>query len=96
MSVTLDPRVVALGAARLVGREGIYEARGIDGTHEQKHAAVEQLFRQALNVGGHRPDDYAILDGYDENGDIVADYGIHTASAFRFLYRKLGWRLAQA
>lgn len=36
---------------------------------------------------------YAILDVFNEDGDIVADFAIPDASCFRYLYSKLGWRV---
>lgn len=95
---TLDPRVVALGAARLVaGDLRTYGPTGIDGPPDEAHSAVEQVVRQTLGgVTDEATDDsYAVLDGYDESGDIVADYGIRDARAFRFLYRKLNWRVTR-
>lgn len=94
---TLDPSVTALGALRPTGAAGrIYGPTGIEGgTQHQRHAAVEHIFRMAAAtgmVGTHRDDDYAVLDGYDDNGDIVADYGIRSRRGFQFLYRKLQWR----
>lgn len=97
--VRLDPRVTSVGALRLDGSPtGVtYEARGIDAdTQEDRHRAVEHIFRMAAAcgmVGEHRADDYAVLEGYDDGGDIVADYGIRSRRGFTFLYRKLGWRV---
>jgi hypothetical protein len=95
--IGLDKRVTALGALRLDGSDTgvMYEGTGIEGsTTEERHRAVEQIVRQALTgVGEHRDGDYAVLDGYDDEGNIVADYGIRDARAFQFLYRKLNWRM---
>lgn len=99
MSVTLDRRVVALGAARIVGGElRTYGPTGIDGTVEEANRAAGRIVRQALNGVTETPSesDYAVLDGYDDAGDIVADYGIRDARAFRFLYRKLNWRVTES
>lgn len=38
---------------------------------------------------------YAVLDAIGEDGDIVATYDIPNAAAFRFIYRKLGLRVAE-
>lgn len=94
--IGLDKRVTALGALRLDGSDAgvMYGARGIDAeTQEERHRAVEWIVRQAMSgVGDRSEDEYAILDGYDDDGNIVAEYGIRDSLAFRFLYRKLGWR----
>lgn len=92
--IKLDNRAVSLGAVRLTGPEGYYY--GPTGTHTgdstRDHAVIEQIFRQAISIGEVKDDSYAILDAYDENGDIIADYGIPSANVFRFLYRKMNWR----
>lgn len=91
----LDARITALGALRVVGEVGVtYGPTGIDAPSQaERHRAVEWITRQALSgVGPHQEGDYAVLDGYDDDGDIVADYGIRDARTFRFLYRKLNWR----
>lgn len=96
---TLDKRVVSLGALRLPVRghaEVMYGGTGIDGTPEQQHKAVDQVFRQALmSARAPRDGDYAVLDGYDVNGDIVVDYGIPTRHQFQRLYRKLNWAVSR-
>lgn len=92
MSAKLDPRVVALGSMR---GDVMYEGTGIDGTPDEQYRAVEQIFRQAFISRGYQDGDYAILDAYDANGDIIADYGIPTRSIFRFLYRKLNWQTSR-
>lgn len=96
--VRLDPRTVALGALRLpVGGkpEAMYNGTGIDGTPAQKYRAVEQLFRQAFITRGAQDGDYAVLDAYDEEGDIIADYGIPDRNTFKSLYRKLNWQTSR-
>jgi hypothetical protein len=93
----LDKRVTALGALRIAsdGNDVMYDGRGIvHPSHERRYAAVEQLCRQACGGDGlrdYQDGDYAILDGYDDEGDMVASYGL-TRGQFKFLYRKLGWR----
>lgn len=94
----LDPRVTSLGAFRVTGATGVtYPPMGVDAdTQAERHQPVEHIFRMAVAcgmVGNHRAEDYAVLDGYDDAGDIVVDYGIRDARGFRFLYRKLGWRV---
>lgn len=57
------------------------------------------LLRMARAVGFVRPCDedpegaYAVLDVQDEAGEIVQDYLIPTAAAFRWWYRKLHLRV---
>lgn len=100
LRVRLDPLVTALGALRLDGSDTgvIYPATGIDvPTLRERHQAVEHIFRMAVTcgmVGEHQVGDYAVLDGENDAGDIVADYGIRSREGFRFLYRKLNWRQA--
>lgn len=95
-SIELDPRVTMLGAFRPVGdHDGrLYGAVGFrSSTQRGRHLAVEQLCRMALTLKPrYEPGDYAILDGYDDEGDIVADYGIPDKRTFDYLYRKLQWR----
>lgn len=96
--IRLDERVTALGAFRVVGDEGrSFPGTGIDApTLPERHRAVEHIFRMATATGQVGPTtdaDYAVLDGYDDEGNIVADYGIRDARAFKFLYRKLNWRM---
>lgn len=59
---------------------------------------AEQLFRQARAFGFVKPsgkveDEYGQLDVLDAAGDVVQDFGIPTAAAFRWWYRKVGLRI---
>lgn len=96
--VRLDERVTSLGAFRVVGQTGRnYPPTGTDApTAQERHRSVEHIFRMAAAcgmIGEHRDGDYAVLDGWSDGGEIVADYGIRDVRGFRFLYRKLNWRL---
>jgi len=73
----------------------MYDGTGIDGTPTEKYRAVEQLFRQAGISREPQEGDYGVLDAYDEEGDIIADYGIPDRNTFQFLYRKLNWQTAR-
>lgn len=63
--------------------------------------SIEWLMRQAQATGGlKRSCDgptpcncYAVLDLYDEDGSIVADFCIPTRRRFQWWYRKVGWRV---
>lgn len=95
----LDTKTTALGSARVVKDElRVYGPTGVDAaTQRERHLAVERIFRQCLTgVGEHREGDYAVLDAYDDRGDIVTDYGIRDRRTFNFLYRKLNWRMGVA
>lgn len=80
--------VVSFGALRIVAREGRFYEPTWAG---EKWA--EQLLRQAPACGlvaDSSVEGYAVLDGLAENGDIVADWTIPHARAFRWWYRKVG------
>lgn len=58
-------------------------------------AGVERFVRTLRAVGKVRPastatDGYAVLDVLNAEGDIIGDYDIPTADAFRYVKRKLG------
>jgi hypothetical protein len=63
--------------------------------------SLEQLMRQAQATCGLRPTCegaapcgcYAVLDLYDDADCVVADGCIPTRRAFRWWYRKVGWRV---
>lgn len=82
MRVRLDPLVTALDALRLDGSDtGVsYPATGIYApTRHRRHQSVDQIFRMAVTcgmVGEHQTGDYAVLDGENDDGDILSDYGI--------------------
>lgn len=66
------------------------------------YPAVERFLRTLAAIGyldalrdDHDPRDcYAVLDVLDENEDILCDFGIPHARAFRYVYRKLELRVA--
>jgi hypothetical protein len=63
--------------------------------------SIEWLMRQAEATGALRPccagpepcSCYAVLDLYDDSDGIIQDFCIPTARAFRWWYRKVGWRV---
>jgi hypothetical protein len=92
MSVDLHPEAHALTVFRIVGDEG----RNYTATWFPKApwAGCEQFVRMCSAVGWIKPtkaeeDSYAVLDVLNENGDIVQDYGIVSASAFQQIKRRL-------
>lgn len=58
---------------------------------------VEHFVRMLMKVGFISPSSsapsYAVLDVLDADGDIIGDYAVPHARAFRFIYRKLGLRV---
>lgn len=95
MAIDLDERAHAVSAFRVLangtGRQ--YSAVWFP---KRPRGGIEQLLRQARAFGNVRPqgwDAYALLDILDENGDIIQDYTIPNAKAFRWWYRKLDLRV---
>jgi hypothetical protein len=63
------------------------------------YKGCEQIIRMATAFGYLAADGeryYAVLDVLDEDGDIVQDFRIRDATAFRWFYRKLHWRIEPA
>ena len=99
---TLDSTAVALGAFRMVGDQ----PRNYTATTfpSDPYAGCEQFIRTCRKLGYLRPirtdadisGYYAVLDVLDRYGDIVQDFAIPTATAFRYIYRKLNLRLERA
>jgi hypothetical protein len=59
-------------------------------------SGCEQVIRMAHAFGylaGEGERYYAVLDVLDKDGDIVQDFAIRDATAFRWFYRKLHWRI---
>lgn len=95
MDIALHPDAAALTAVREVGGDlRTYTVAEPTGGRAQ----IDRILRQARAVGFIRPaagaDSYAVLDVLDENDDIVQDYAIPTATAWRWWYRKLHLRTA--
>lgn len=94
--ITLPDDVTMIGAFRPTGdHDGVlYGPVGfVAPTREKRHAAVSRIVRQALGgVQEHHDGEYAVLDCYNDEGDLVTDFGIRDRDAFRFLYRKMQWR----
>lgn len=60
---------------------------------------VDQIVRQARATGQaltveECPDDYALIDVLDADGDIVGEWAVPDARAFRWWYQQLGLRVA--
>lgn len=97
-ATVLHPGAVALTAFRALP----------DGTGREYTATTwlqdpwqgcNHMLRMARTCGfvteshGNRCDCYAVLDVLDEAGDIIQDFCITTAQAFRWFYRKLNLRV---
>lgn len=76
-----------------------HELRGYTIVEPTGGRQMERAVNTALYVGYLRPpgrpeDSYAVLDVLDGNGDIVQEWDIPHARAWRWWYRKLGLRVA--
>lgn len=88
------PDASAFTAARIVGDEiraytTVEPERGWQG--------IEHMLRTAWKVGRVTVADqssYALLSVLDDDDAELHEWGIPTADAFRWWYRKLGWRVA--
>lgn len=90
----LHPDAHSFGALRPVGNGARH--------YEPRWAGpkwAEQLFRMAKATGQVKPcgtaPSYALLDVLDADGDLMQTYAIPNARAFRWWYRKVGWRLVR-
>jgi len=65
---------------------------------ENPYQGCEHFVRMCGAVGYVRDSEpghsYALLDAIDDNGDILFTWDVVSAKAFRFIYRKLGLRVA--
>jgi hypothetical protein len=81
---------------------GLSAIRGISGGRMRQYSSVEftrgwngveHFLRQLRAVGYVKPckagPSYAVLDVLDADGDIIGNYDIPTAAAFRYVKRKL-------
>lgn len=89
----LHPDAAALTAVRIVGDDlRTYTIAEPTGGREQ----IDRVLRMARAFGFVRPaaedGSYAVLDVLGEDDNIVQDYAIPTAAAFRWWYRKLHLR----
>lgn len=88
------------------GAVGLSAIRGLpDGSMRQYNAVeftqgwygVERFIRTLRAIGFVEPSSaapsYAVLDVLDADGDIIGDYNIPHARAFRYVYRKLKLRV---
>ena len=88
------PNATALTAVRIVGDElraytTVESDRGWQG--------IEHMLRTAWKVGRIPPADrssYALLSVLDDDDSELQEFGIPNANAFRWWYRKVGWRVA--
>ena len=101
MSADLDERAVALTAFRAMpdgsGRE--YTATTFP---QDPWQGCEQMIRMARACGfvpridcEGQCDCYAVLDVLDEDGDIIQNFCIRSAQAFRWFYRMLKLRVVR-
>ncbi|GAA4911362.1 hypothetical protein [Streptomonospora salina] len=94
----LHPDAAALTAIRTIGDDQVRAYTIAEPT--QGWRQINQLLRQAAACGLVRPatermrDAYAVLDVLNGDDDIVQDYAIPTAAAWRWWYRKLHLRIA--
>lgn len=91
----LDKRTVALSAFREVtgGRGRQYTATTF--IHDP-WLGCNHILRMAAACGFISPDTegcYAVLDALADNDDVIQNFGIPSAQAFRWFYRKLHWRV---
>lgn len=95
MTTALHPNASALSAFRILP-DGNGRAYTIVEAPAGR-AAIERTIRMARAVGYLTEDtdpSYAVLDVLNDNDDIVQDYTIPTAHAFKWWYRRLGLRVA--
>lgn len=89
---------VGLSAIRLTRDGGMVQYGGVEFTCGW--SGVERFIRTLRAVGYVKPTSkepsYAVLDVLDAEGDIIGDYSVPTAAAFRFIYRKLKLRVEPA
>ncbi len=90
----LHPDAHALGAARIVGPDElrIYTATTFPNDPWRGCNHMLRMLRATDGLAKIKKDDYAVLDVFNENGDIVQDFAL-TRSGFKFAYRKLDWRV---
>lgn len=92
----LRPPAEARGLSAVRGlRDG--SMRQYTGVEWQTWNGVEHFIRTLRALGYVKPTStapsYAVLDVLDAAGDIIADYDVPTAAAFRYIKRKLQLRV---
>lgn len=83
---------IGLSAVRALPDGSMRQYSAVD--FRQGWPGVDQFIRTLRAVGFVRPSSrdmagYAVLDVIDTDGDLIADYDIPTAAAFRYVKRKL-------
>lgn len=103
MSPKTDPGSYRSGVTRPpADARGLSAFRGLRNGSARQYSAVEwdrwqgveHFVRTLAHLGYIRPSStdtsgYAVLDVLDADGDIIADYDVPTAQAFRYIKRKL-------
>jgi hypothetical protein len=88
---------VGLSAIRILPDGSMRQYTGVEFT--RGWAGVERFIRTLRAFGFVAPSSsepsYGVLDVLDTEGDIIGDYDIPHAQAFRFIYRKLQLRVEQ-
>jgi hypothetical protein len=96
----IDPRAVALSAFRGLPDGGSRQYTATTFPRDPWQGC-ERMTRMGWYVGYLKPSCvgecrcYAVLDVQDDEGDIVQDFCIPTAKAFRWWYRQMHWRVEQ-
>lgn len=89
----LDKDAAGFGALRILpdGRGRFYSYT----LFERGWSGADQFLRALKRFGFVRPegDGYAVLDVVDADGDIVQDYSVPSARAFKYIYRCLSLRV---
>lgn len=92
----LRPPAEARGLTAIRGLPG-GAMRQYTGVEWEHWGGVEHFIRTLRALGYVKPSSsapsYAVLDVLAANGDIIFDYDVPTAAAFRFIYRKLKLRV---
>lgn len=90
----LHPDAHALGAARIVAPDElrIYTATTFPNDPWSGCNHMLRMLRATGGLARTEEDDYAVLDVFNADGDIVQDFAL-TRDGFRFAYRKLDWRV---
>ena len=95
-SVGLRHDAVAVTAIRILRNGGMVQYTATT-FPKDPWQGCEHLIRTGLHLGMLKPSSpepsYGVLDVLNEDGDIVQDFDITTALAFRYLKRRCGWQV---